>query len=613
MDNSRTAPRVFQNAEWKVSDFFEKWLRGQCIKPLIQRRIRWKDPRPRKFLEEFLIPIRDSGNPIHVNRTIQQVHHTHVDLYTIFDGNNRTNCILNFVLGPLNCFPEWIPASLSVAGKERLMQTPLTYLQSYPMHLLKWCGPYQGDDPFLQKIVVLQTGLDEPITPELSSQFDEMLSRLGKLSFFDIKIMVKIWDNLSSEQMCKMYESLNTCTSALTKQEMLACSTFHTRYLPTELKEHFEPMVELIRQYYDDMNQSERLQLQEMIADSLSLFEVLAGYQMHLHHLFGWKPKVSNGFIETFAWEVKTNKKKNDDSKTQKEKKEKEPKNLIFELYHEMKLPTNEKSDRMYEFLSMVKQACQRLFDTYHELYESELSFHRVKKISTHATKILLLYLMKHDEDFEDNVRAYLRRVCAYHDLVAELDKETQEHFLKKDALYNPQGKFAHIMIRELLETGTFATGPSTDDLLELTQVLLEQDVRQPQEKRKLWKNNTLKMLCMTAFFNLRVPSMQKQPSTQVDHIVPFSQRHPHSHNTIDICRLGNLTVIPEKANKERGVKPITDEWVKKNGFIYQEYPSEAEYRGMVVANRLENEPGFTEMCERREQMYVEALLRMCD
>ena len=584
-----TAPRVLLDTAWTISDFFQLWQQGRCIKPLIQRRIRWDEEKCSKFLH-YLIRVKNSGNPIHVNRTIR-VSDSIVDVYTVFDGNNRSNCILDFVLAPLAFHTKLIPASLSLAGKERLMRTPLKYLQSSPMNLVRWCGVYRGADAFLKKIEALQTAVVETVSEEMNTQFDEMLQSIGELSFLDIKLKVTVWDNLTSKQMCDLYHDFNHGTVVLSKQELLASSTFHTRYFPQDLHDLFAPLVEWKRNYYGEMSRSERLQLEEVTADSLSTFEVLTSFQMHLHSQFG--TKLSNGFIDDYS--------SND-------------KNLVFELYQELKLPMEEKCPEMSHFLTRMLSACELVHQAYHSLYEAHISFSRRFKLKPYPAKVLILFVMLHPEGWADNgFHAYLRRVCAYHDLVEDLaKKEDHERFLRKDALSKLQGKFAHNTIRDLSTTGAFSTEPTLEDLSELSQVLIRQDIQLPQKSRKNWKTNTLKMMSMTAFFNYRVPSMQKQVTNAVDHIVPFSQRHPASLQ-VDICRLGNLTVIPSKINTERSVKPISDEWVKKNGFKYQEYPSEADYHGMVVAGRLENDAAFTDMCERRERMYVEDLLRMCE
>jgi hypothetical protein len=112
-----------------------------------------------------------------------------------------------------------------------------------------------------------------------------------------------------------------------------------------------------------------------------------------------------------------------------------------------------------------------------------------------------------------------------------------------------------------------------------------------------------------TAFYNYQIPSAIKLEPQNGDHIVPFSTRIPASMR-VNICRLGNLQLITEEVNKRRGTKPITDAWIESNSLRYQHYPTGAEYTQMCVNSELTNEAVFVEMCERREQMYMNLMLR---
>ena len=589
--------RLLQNATWTISNFVDLWQQGRCIKPLIQRKIRWDLEKCRSFVE-FLIEARTSGNPLHVNRkVVRSPDGQFVEVYIIFDGNNRSNAILEFVVSPLMFRPEWIPQMLSEQGQDRLRQTPLRYLQSNPMNLLRWCGVYKGSDPFVKKIPSLQTELADctgglqggMAMQELNNQFDGMLSQLGELSFFDIPLNVNVWDNLTSQQMCHLYEKLNSGTVVLSKQELLASSTFHTRYFPADLPHLFDRLMEWKRNYYGEMTRLERLSLETVDVDSMSTFEVLTCFQMYLHSVFGGK--ATNGFIETYSSENK---------------------NLVFELYHEMKLSMEEKCADMNHFLTGVFQACEIVHHTYQKMYEESFSFSRRFKLKAYPAKLLVMFVMLHPSQWkEDAFHTYLRRVCVYHDLLNDLVDQHEEKltFQKKDALSNQKGKFAHNTLRELHETGQFSTEADENDVSQLMQILLQQDVAHVQKSRKNHNSNTLKMVCITSFFNYRVPSMWKQEKNAKDHVVPYSSRY---RLTVDICRLGNINVIPSRINSARGDSPITNEWVRKNGFKYQEYPDEHEYNQIVSLGRLEDDMAYHEMCDRRERMYFDDLLRMC-
>ena len=112
-----------------------------------------------------------------------------------------------------------------------------------------------------------------------------------------------------------------------------------------------------------------------------------------------------------------------------------------------------------------------------------------------------------------------------------------------------------------------------------------------------------MEALALTAFYNQQIPSATKLLKHQIDHIVPFSVRN----DQVDICRLGNKQLIPETINASRKANPITDKWVTDHKLLYQQYPTDEEYK-QIYDGRLHVEP-FNAMCERRERIYMDHIL----
>jgi len=120
-------------------------------------------------------------------------------------------------------------------------------------------------------------------------------------------------------------------------------------------------------------------------------------------------------------------------------------------------------------------------------------------------------------------------------------------------------------------------------------------------------KTKWIDAVALSAFYNQQVPSTTKELPHEIDHIVPFSIR---KLNNVDICRLGNKQIIPSKINASRKTKPITDKWISENMLMYQHYPNEKEYESIV--NDKINEELFNLMCERRENQYIEHIIKSC-
>jgi hypothetical protein len=77
------------------------------------------------------------------------------------------------------------------------------------------------------------------------------------------------------------------------------------------------------------------------------------------------------------------------------------------------------------------------------------------------------------------------------------------------------------------------------------------------------------------------------------------------------VCRAGNLQLIPQEVNLRRGDKPITDKWVEENGLRYQHYPSGAEYATIVIDKVLVSADAFNAMCQRRELLLKQHIVRL--
>ncbi len=128
------------------------------------------------------------------------------------------------------------------------------------------------------------------------------------------------------------------------------------------------------------------------------------------------------------------------------------------------------------------------------------------------------------------------------------------------------------------------------------------------------------KAIAMSAFYNHQIPASVKESEQQKDHIVPYSSISEDTTTPYDICRIGNLQLIPSTINGERGISPITDAWIAEKGLLYQHYPSESEYSHICTMKRpagkgnfkqkvvLQNIQAFNEMCEKREELYMKCI-----
>jgi hypothetical protein len=166
---------------------------------------------------------------------------------------------------------------------------------------------------------------------------------------------------------------------------------------------------------------------------------------------------------------------------------------------------------------------------------------------------------------------------------------------------WRPGGKEMPKLLKDIKDCKTLDVTYTREKTLE---ILLLSIIIQPTEDRK--DTTLLEMFALTAFFQQNVPEKVKQLPHDIDHIVPFSLEGDY-----DKCRLGNKQIIPASINRARGVKPITDKWICDNDLTHQYYPSEEVYAG-VCQGKVVNADAYNAMCETREKMYLDNILKNC-
>jgi hypothetical protein len=241
--------------------------------------------------------------------------------------------------------------------------------------------------------------------------------------------------------------------------------------------------------------------------------------------------------------------------------------------------------------------------------------------LSKNTTLIFLTYIAtaKRNGIANDTIQNTLVRVILWHDVLHGLSQEGKDALatrlnttLVDDIQYKAGGNTIPDKLRRILSRGEFEYVPDDQALTTLLTIAMEESVLPspvPTMRKSRKPITRFKAFAFTAFYNYQIPSAIKLEPQNGDHIVPFATRVPASMH-VNICRLGNLQLITEEANKRRGTKPITDAWIATNNLRYQEYPSGAEYAQMCVNSELRNEAVFIRMCERREQLYMRLMLR---
>ena len=558
---------------WTVANFYKAYEEGALIKPRIQRKMRWNLQRHINFIK-FANKHRNGVMPFLVNQIVVN----DKIKYIIFDGNNRTNAIVDFKQRPLEYKQELIPALFSAEIRSTLRKVPLEVLIKSRYSLAKFCDEY--------KITYDVKVKDEVV-------WDVMAEALAAMDFNQITLPFSIFTNLTEEEMCEIYESINMEGVKLTRQELLASNTSTILFTSATLSSFEDLRTILNRDYYEVMNESEKLQIDtDSIKDSINLFELLVSFQIQLSKSYEFIPAPCEG--------------------------KKDALDTIFKVYETItggftaaQVPTN-----INMFLECIRRGCEFIHKYLNKFYTNRIDYagiDKYRKFSDNQCLLLLTFVCVaiekdiHVKTIEDT----LRRVMLYHISLSAIPKDTKETLtdLAIDAIrYEAGGTFIPNQLKKIRATHSLEYVPTDVDIRKVLEYMVKSDIipisHTENKRRGLSK---AKALALSAFNTTYVPAALLDRAFHKDHIVPWSSKW---NGEIDIDRLGNFVLIHEGINMKRGKKAITDKWIQENGLKYMEYPTEALYKQAITGDTVNNS-AYNTMCEAREKIYIDAIMKL--
>jgi hypothetical protein len=565
-----------QAQSWSIADIFKLYIEGNLIKSRIQRKKRWTNAHITEFVK-FLTDIKNGIMPFLVN----EKYINNIKKYFLFDGNNRCNAILEFLIAPLSYMKGLIPLQFSEPIKRALLKTQLNVLVKNRYNLAKFCRENN-----------LVEHYDKSTTKEQDEEaFEEMVETLGSMNFREICIPFSVFENLTDEQTRKIYESINTGGIKLKAQELLASSTADITFNAATLTCFRELINILNTDYYEEMNNNELLKIEVgESTDSINLFEVLVSYQFLLSKKYEFISKPC----------------------------ENDSMDIIFKLYDGVHNGFNRRisPEEMNRFLSMVDTGCDMIQRNLTSFFNKRIGYTSITKRDTIMTKnnclLILRYILAALEDGVDmsTIEDAVKRVMLYHIIVVAMKDTNITDSGKNSLRYERAGTFIPAQLQKIKKTRKFEYVPTDADIRKVLAVMLTNDITKYNVKpAQRPKNLTIaKALALSAFYSTHVPTHILNKPFHNDHIVPFSSKW--FEQGVDINRLGNLVLIHDKINTMRGKKPVTDAWVAANGLKFMEYPAEDVYNN-VIKNDIVQKDAFNAMCEVREKIYFEAIMKL--
>lgn len=264
-----------------VASIYHSYIHGGIVKPRINRRIRWEDKSTSETKKakansydfiEWIVKTGDMITPFLLSETVKNDRVT----LSVIDGNNRLNAIIRFVKNPLVLFDKLIPKVLPENVKK--------HLKSMSLQDILGCRDFKA----FCKAPEFQELYTTTMETQLSNDFDTMLETVFNMRFFDIRVPITVFRNMSLDQITDIFEGVNRGGIPLTKQEVLASTTFANTYFPDEIEKYTILKTVIERDYYEAMKSTEVLSVEGDDGRGMTLFEILQALFIELRRRHDW-------------------------------------------------------------------------------------------------------------------------------------------------------------------------------------------------------------------------------------------------------------------------------------------------------------------------------------
>ncbi len=557
-------------------------------KPYIQRKKVWKLKDVRSWITNVIRERIDyRGFLINKRDTM---------LY-VWDGNNRVNAIHYFKSFPLKVFPEFIVEFFGM-------------MPAVVSDYLKSCS-YEDiiHKKSLERLLMVGGSAEcmswydanRGTFIEDDNGFDKLQDKFREWDIDNVQIFAAEWENATDTEMAERYGHANRNGAPLTELDLLAASTDKIRFSPRELGE-FHPFIrDNVDKYYENDAGEEDKEVLSVCFDSdgeLNLFQVLLGFQAHMRTQYPLVVPASNGDVK---------------------------RDMLFDLYSYMSDDDDfTRKVNILEFMTKVADCCRMVSELCQRFKLSEIKNKAVKKgqvgcmfEKNNILRVLGLAYMRHGDLGDAGFRAEILRIIFYHECLKGVKGSTEFH--ECDYLAYKAGGAVIPKNMKAIKEGRGCVVASSEQFRRLLAFLLAREVKSCGAGQKVRKGTCSEFVAnvLNLVYNHSVPlALKASQADEFDHIVPFSSVWDAGVE-VDINRPGNMAAIDKDANRERGNRSITDEFVEKHLKFYN-YPSEAEYKAICEERKVKRTnivtirdvEGYNTMCERREAVLIQIVLK---
>ncbi|MBA43092.1 MAG: hypothetical protein CMF62_03670 [Magnetococcales bacterium] len=548
-----------ENKQWRVADLIQNL--DSIKKPKFQRKKRWViSPKFNKAKKacpsyseyiKFLYETRNSVDVISFGTII----HSNKQIYVNIDGNNRINAIINFIEQPLYILNEKFNDEIRNLRKFLSMEI-INNLSYNTLSKFRRLNDLHSISKYIEKLS----------RDEYNELEDTLIVVQKKLLFPDestftesVYLNINIFSNGNSDDYNNIFTSINTHSSSLSENELLA-SLLYTQNIEfdTTTNVHNFHIKKEIKKYYNERDVGEVLITSPNdFTKEINIFDFMIGLQNYLSRdeIIPVYNASSLGLIFKIFKIIKNISKINQNSFD----------NFNFINFTNLMIKMNNILKKIFEKI-FTKKLNNKLFGSEFKV------FSLITNNNLYFLCISILSLIKLKIEEKDIVKK-LHIAILYHIYVihltrkSSLDDEDEEDdddilILKdKDSFkYMSGGSHVDLICKKIYDSEPNYLYKMIDKNIYrklLNKVIEKNIINKDKESNKRGKRRNLNIIHKTfysMFFKSKVPYDMINNEFSIEHIIPFSTKF---NGELDLDRIGNLFPISLNYNKQRSNKHI--------------------------------------------------------
>ena len=279
--------KIIKNEQWSVKQLMAKIDNRSIRKPQFQRKKKWdilpkQNSSPNEYA--YIKFLFDTGNSVHAITFGQESSSKNV-FYSNIDGNNRINAIKHFMDRPFEIFSEYLTDlkvfinTLDLQDKDKILLKKifdeLTYNEMMNFNYKKFF-PEKGYKEWYDSTLRNFRDEFEPYEEEIKEKL-----KVNGSDYFDstVKINVNLFENYTTDELCKTFEDINKYNSKLTETELLACRLHNSCNFTIDYKPFETKLYEYIKTYYRDKSQQEVLECYQLEDKNMNAHDFIVAFQ----------------------------------------------------------------------------------------------------------------------------------------------------------------------------------------------------------------------------------------------------------------------------------------------------------------------------------------------